>query len=165
MLNLSIFLNHPTLASFCLFSFFSNTNFAELNRWLQRESNSDCLKEGKHADHLTKTMAPNSKYLFTTWKKTISESNKKSQFTDRPTHRTLICMGEVWLKSWPSMWQVDDLTQQVKLSLSIQKLVTSTRQFGDKPTIIVFIYKVSKCFMATQHRRSKRSFFMKTEAI
>ena len=36
-----IFLYGPTPASFCLFSFASNTNFIEINCRLERDSNSD----------------------------------------------------------------------------------------------------------------------------
>ena len=51
--------NGPTPASFCLFSFFSNTIFTERKCGRQRVSNSDCRIEGKYADHLTTTTARN----------------------------------------------------------------------------------------------------------
>ena len=38
----TVFLNWPSPASFCIFSFFSNPNFAEKNCRLHRDSNSDC---------------------------------------------------------------------------------------------------------------------------
>ena len=46
---------HP--ASFCLFSFFSNTNLKEKTVDLSRIWTQSIRVEGKHADHLTTTMA------------------------------------------------------------------------------------------------------------
>ena len=51
---LILFLNGPTLASFCLFSFFSNTNFTEK---LQTSAGLELGVEGELADHLTPTTA------------------------------------------------------------------------------------------------------------
>ena len=48
------FLSGQSPASFCLFSFFSNTNFTDKNYMLQRDSNSDRQRvECNHADHLS----------------------------------------------------------------------------------------------------------------
>ena len=51
------FLNGPNPSSFCLFSFFSNTNFTENNCTLRRIPNRIVEIEFDHADHLTTTTA------------------------------------------------------------------------------------------------------------
>ena len=50
-------LNGTCPASFCLFTFFSNTNFTEKNSRRQRDTNSDRRTDGKHTDHLTTVTA------------------------------------------------------------------------------------------------------------
>ena len=53
---LTVFLkNEPTPASFCLFSFFSNTNFTENTLDIRGIRTRIIGVEGEHADHLTTT--------------------------------------------------------------------------------------------------------------
>ena len=63
---LILFLNGPTLASFCLFSFFSNTNFIEK---LQTQTRIVRV-EGEQTDHLSTT---NAKFLTVTSMTIVSQ--------------------------------------------------------------------------------------------
>ena len=51
-------INRPALASFLLFSVFSNTNFTEITVGVTGIQTRIVNVEGKHADHLTTTTAP-----------------------------------------------------------------------------------------------------------
>ena len=50
--------NGPTPAAFCLFSFFSNTNYAEKGVGFRGIQTRSAGVEGENADHLTTTTAP-----------------------------------------------------------------------------------------------------------
>ena len=52
-----IFLNGPTPATFCLFLFFSSTNFTEKTVCFSGIQTQIVGVEGEHADHLTTTTA------------------------------------------------------------------------------------------------------------
>ena len=62
-----VFLNGPTPVSLCLFSSFSNTNFTEKTVGFSGIRTRIVGVEGKHADHLTTTMAQNYQKKLPKW--------------------------------------------------------------------------------------------------